>query len=185
MLTILPLSRENRDQLNQADARFLAGDRVQLRVTRKGFTPEYTPLPNAEWRTVQPLPVDADHWLADPKAACFLAFVDGQHAGQAIVRLMGHRLCELLDLRTDTHFRRQGVGTELINACQTWAESMRRVGIRVETTDEQPVACQFFESYGFTLGGVDRLLHSADPDQARRFPAMRESVLVFYKFFRQ
>ena len=36
---------------------------------------------------------------------------------------------------------------------------------------------------GFALGGVDRLLHWAEPEQQQRMPAIRESVLVFYRFF--
>ena len=47
----------------------------------------------------------------------------------------------------------------------------------------KPIACQFFEYCGFVLGGVDRLLHAADPEQAKRLPAMRESVLVFLQVF--
>lgn len=183
MLTIQPLCDQNRDQFNQADARFLAGDRVQLRVTRKGFVPEYLPLPAAEWRTVKPLAVTADRLLADPNAACYLAYSDQQYAGQGVVRLGAHRLCELLDLRVDTHFRRQGVGTELISACVDWAKRAHRAGLRVETTDEQPLACLFLEHCGFSLGGVDRLWHWAEPEQQRRLPVLRESTLVFYRFF--
>ena len=184
MLSILPLDETNRACLNQADTRFLAGDRVQLRVTRKGFTLEYVPLPNAEWRTLRTTRIlDANTLLADEKAACFLAFLDGQYAGQAVTRLAGHRLCELMDLRVDSRCRRQGVGTELLKTCVAWTEQRRRAGLRAETSDESPVACQFLESCGFALGGVDRLWHNADPWQQERVPGMRETVLTFYRFF--
>ena len=183
MLTIMPLSEQNLGKYNGMDARFLAGDRVQLRVTRKGFDPEYVPLPIAEWRALKPCPIDAQKLLDDPKAACFLAFVDGQCAGQCVVRLGAYRLCEVLDIRTDSRFRRQGVATQLMNACVDWAQRAGRAGLRAETSDEHPVACQFFERIGFALGGVDRLWHSALPEQAKRMPTMRESVLVFYRFF--
>ena len=183
MLTILPLNEGNCGKFNQVDARFLAGERVLLRVTHKGFALEYAPLPIAEWRTPTPFPADTTKLMAEPKAACYLAFVDGQCAGQSVIRLGAHQLCDLVDIRTDSRFRRQGVATQLVNACVEWALRAGRAGIRVETTDEQPVACQFFEKSGFTLGGVDRLWHAALPEQAKRVPATRESVLAFYKFF--
>ena len=184
MLSIKPLDESNRAYLNQADTRFLAGDRVLLRVARRGFAPEYVPLPNAEWRTLQTTRVlDADTLLADAKAACYLAFVDDQYAGQCAVRLAAHRLVELLDVRVDTRFRRQRVGTELLKYCAFWTQEHHRAGIRAEASDESPVACQFFEHCGYELGGVDKLWHNADPWQAERVPAMRETVLTFYKFF--
>jgi GNAT superfamily N-acetyltransferase len=182
MLTIVPLNRSNVSHFNRADARYLAGERVQLRVTRLGFLTDYSPLPTAEWRTLRPFPADPMRLLADPNAACFLAFIDGQPVGQCVVRLGSHRLCELLDLRVDSRFRRQSAGTQLIAACGQWAQAKARAGLRAELTDGQPVACQFMEKVGFTLGGVDRLWHSALPDQQKLVPAMRESVLVFYKF---
>ena len=185
MLTIVPLNRSNAGHFNHADARYLAGERVQLRVTRLGFLTDYSPLPTAEWRTLKPFPADPLRLLANPNAACFLAFVDGQPAGQGIVRLGAHRLCELIDLRVDSRFRRQGAGTQLIAASLQWTRAKARAGLRAELTDGQPVACQFMEKVGFTLGGVDRLWHSALPDQQELVPAMRESVLVFYKLFPQ
>ena len=125
---------------------------------------------------------DAQRLLEDSRAICLFAALDEQCAGQCIVRLGGNALCDLIDLRVDSRFRRQGVATELIRACCEWTRRQNRAGIRVETTDEQPVACQFFESCGFELGGVDRLRRFADPSQRSRVPAMRESILTFYKF---
>jgi GNAT superfamily N-acetyltransferase len=183
MLTIVPLTRDNKGFFNQPDARFLAGDRVQLRFTRKGFLPEYTPLGAAEWRTVKPCPLEADALADDPAFACYFAVMDGRCVGQAVAGKGPHRLCELTDLRTDSRYRRQGVATALLDAVVEWASGQTLAGIRVETTDDRPASCQFLERCGFTLGGLDMLWHTADAEQAARMPAMRESVLTFYKFF--
>lgn len=183
MLTIVPLREDTLAQLNQSDSRFLAGDRVQLRVTRKGFVPEYLPLSVAEWRSVKPPAIEGARLLHEPQYACFLANVQGQFAGQSIVALGSHRLCELLDFRVDSRFRRQGAGSQLVSACADWAKRQGRAGLRAEVSDEQPVACQFLERLGFVLGGVDKLYHNAEPEQSKRLPAMRESVLMFYLFF--
>ena len=182
MITILPLNFGNSGDLNRMDTRFLAGDRVQLRISRKGFTPEYIPLPVAQWRSLKSFPAEPNQLLGDPKVACFLAYTEDHLVGQVIVRLGAHRLCEVLDIRIDSRYRRQGIGTELIQTCADWAVRHKRAGLRIEVSDEQSVACQFLEHCGFQLGGVDRLWHSADAEQAQRMPTMRESVLVFYQF---
>ena len=184
MLTIQPLKEASLSKFNQADTSFLAGERVQLRVTRKGFLTEYVPLPVAVWRCVAPFPAEPKLLMENPKVACYIAFVDGQYAGQCVIGEGKHQLCELLDFRTDSHFRRQGIANQLLNACEDWAQRRKFAGLRTEVSDEQPAACQFLEHVGFTLGGVDRLWHFADPEQQKQVPAMRESVLVFYKFFK-
>ncbi len=103
--------------------------------------------------------------------------------GQCVAKKGAYRQCDLLDIRTDSRHRRQGVATALLNAAEAWAAAQGLCGIRAETTDDRPASCQFFERTGFTLGGVDMLRRRCDPAQADRAPAMRESVLVFYKFF--
>ena len=183
MLTIVPMNAENQRYLNQVDARFLAGSRVQLKVTRLGFLTDYVPIPTAEWRSVKPYTPEGESWLSDPSLACYLAFVDGTLAGQSVVCKGQNRLCDVLDIRTDSRFRRQGVGMQLIHTCIEWAQRKGFAGMRAELTDELPLACQFMEGIGFTLGGVDKLLHAAQPDQQRRVPATRETVLAFYRFF--
>ncbi len=183
MLTIRPLAPANRACLNQFDTRYLAGERVQVRVTRTGFVPEYVPLSTAEWRALDlSRAFDAEKLLSDDKAACFLAFDEGKCVGQCVAHIVPHRLCDLWDVRVDSQRRRQGVGTELIEACLSWAGRKGRAGLRVETTDENPVMCQFLQSCGFTLGGVDKLWHRADLSQRARPAALRESVLTFYRF---
>ena len=183
MITIMPLSLENQREFNRVDARFLAGDRVQLRITRKGFELEYAPLSVAEWRLVKSFPAEPVSLMQVEDAICYLAFVDGRCAGQSVMRLTANHLCELQDIRTDIRYRRQRIASELLNACVDWARSRNRPGLYAEASDAQPVACQFFESRGMVLGGVDRLRHAAESDQVRRLPAMRDSALFFYKLF--
>ena len=183
MLTIVPFSDSQRALLHRPDARFLSGDQVVLRITQRGFALEYKPTGKAEWRTVPPVSLNAQTLLANPSFACFLAFVDGECAGQAILRTGDFHLCDLLDIRVDSRMRRQGVATALLHACEDWAKKAHWAGLRAETTDHQPVACLFFTNSGFQLGGVDKLRHLADPDQAATPLAMRENALIFYSQF--
>ena len=184
MLTILPPNEETIERLNQPDARFLAGEMVQVRVTRKGFLPEYIPLGTAQWRQhpVSPL-VTRETLRQHDDWACFFAFLEDRFVGQLAAAPEEFGLCKLLDIRVDSSHRRQGVGTGLLNACVDWALKKGRKGVAAEVSDENPVACQFFQSQGFTLGGVDKLRHFADPRQAEKPAALRDSVLTFYRFF--
>lgn len=184
MLTILPLSENTIAHLNTVDARYLAGELVQVRVTRKGFLPEYTPLTTAEWRQWPTPPgVTQEAALRHDDLACFFAFQEERFVGQLVMRPAAYGLCSLMDLRVDATCRRQGIGSELMSACADWAEKKKLKGIWAEITDQNPVACQFLQSSGFSLGGVDKLRHFADPAQANRPAALRDSVLAFYHFF--
>jgi len=156
---------------------------VLLRITQSGFALEYKPTGKAEWRTVQPVSLDAQTLLDNQTIACFLAFIDGECAGQAIIRAGDYRFCDLLDIRVDSRARRQGVATALLHACEDWAAKAHWLGIRAETTDHQPVACLFLTNSGFQLGGVDRLRHLVDPEQEKYPPALRENALIFYYRF--
>lgn len=184
MFTVLPAQPGRVGCLHQVDARFLAGDLVQVRVTRKGFLPEYVPLPIAEWRQWPPPEgITQEAVEANPHWAFYLALQQERCLGQLIAAPGAYGLCTLLDLRVDAAARRQGIATELLRACEDWARTKQLKGILAEASDQNPVACQFLESFGFVLGGVDKLRHHMDPAQANRPAALRESVLLFYYFF--
>lgn len=185
MLAILPQNKKTLHYLNTSDARYLAGERVRVGVTRKGFQPEYTPLSTAEWRVCRtPAWLTQKAILAHDDWACFFAFQDEKFVGQLVARPAMYSLCKLLDIRVDASARRQGVGGELLNACVDWAGKKELKGILAETSDQNPVVCQFLQSSRFLLGGVDKLRHYADPEQAGTTAALRDSVLSFYRFFR-
>lgn len=184
MLTIAPPNENTISQLNQLDARYLAGELIQVRVTRKGFIPEYTPLTTAQWRPWPVVPeVQPESLAAHGKWACFLAFQDGKFVGQIVGAPSKYGLCRLIDLRVDASVRRQGIGTELLNTFMDWAQRKKLQGIWVEGSDQNPVACQFLQNREFILGGVDKLRHYVDPAQKDRPAALRDSVLSFYRFF--
>ncbi len=184
MLTIRPLSADNADCLNRVDTRYLAGDLVQIRVTRKGFSPEYVPLASASWQTYQP-PRALKELLeaTDPPRQCFFAYQDEQLVGQLVVSLADCGLTELIDIQVDSRCRRQSVATALVDAGLDWAQQMGCHGVCARTTDQNPVACQFFEHTGFQLGGVDKLRFHADPAVSLQAPGLRPSALAFYRFF--
>jgi streptothricin acetyltransferase len=184
MLTILPLSEAAISLYNQIDNRYLVGELAAVRVTRSGFSLEYMPLNKAEWHTYPPESLFSPAELLRRKdAICFFAFLDNQPVGQAITARHWNNLAMLWDIRVDVRSRRKGVGKALLDACRSWAQHQGLKGIMVETQDSNPAACQFYQSSGFLLGGVDRMLYAAIPEQSAKPPKLRDSALFFYQLF--
>ena len=184
MLRILPLNNTLTHLYNQIDNRYLVGELATVRVARSGFTLEYTPLNKAEWRTYPPESIFKPQDLVKRQdAVCFFAFLDDQLVGQAVAAKNWNSLAMVWDIRVDVRQRRKGVGRALMDAIRNWAQRQGMKGLMLETQDANPVACQFYQSYGFVLGGVDRMLYTAIPNQAQKPPALRDCALFFYLLF--
>lgn len=160
----------------------LISEEVLVRVTRTGFSLSYLPTGSSSWQVFPPdLRADPSTLLADGRGAIFGAFVDDVFTGSAAVIPTDSGWAELLDLRVDASLRRQGVGTLLLDTCIDYAARRGMHGIRIVTSDANPVLCQFCEKRGFQLGGMDRLALTMTP--AERFkPVLRRAcALMFYR----
>jgi len=100
-------------------------------------------------------------FLDSPDKTGFLAYVDGQVAGQLLLRRNWNRFAWVEDIRVDINFRRRGVGTALLSQGEEWAKRNGCPGIMLETQDTNVKACRFYENYGFMLGGFDISLYHA------------------------
>lgn len=184
MLNIVPMKSGLEGFYNQIDNRYLVGEVVSVKVGRMGFSLSYAALPKAQWQKYPPndrfTPAQI---IAGRDTICYFAFLDGQLAGQAVLFENWNRLAMLHDIRIDARYRRQGIGKALIDAACDWAKSHSLCGIMLETQDTNPIACQFYESVGFSLGGVDRLLYTALKEQRQKPPALRDAALFFYRLF--
>jgi GNAT superfamily N-acetyltransferase len=94
-----------------------------------------------------------------------MARIDGQHVGGAVVvacapeldMLEGRDdLAVLWDTRVAATSRRQGVGTALLAAVDTWARARGSRVLKAETQNVNLPACHFYAARGFTLGAVNR-----------------------------
>lgn len=65
------------------------------------------------------------------------------------------------DLGVEARHRRRGVAQRLMEAAVTWARQRGLAGLMLETQDTNVPACRFYQHVGFELGGIDRLLYSA------------------------
>jgi ribosomal protein S18 acetylase RimI-like enzyme len=116
-------------------------------------------------------------YVDNPEKTVFLAYVDGEIAGQIVLRKNWNKFAYVEDIAVDVLFRRQGVGRELLTRAKHWAIECNLAGIMLETQNNNVNACKFYEGCGFRLGGFDKYLYKGinkDTD---------EVALYWYLFF--
>jgi len=108
--------------------------------------------------------------------AIFLYFYDNIYAGNIIMWKNWNKDCyiENIDVRRD--FRRRGIGKKFIGQAVIWAKEKNLKGLRLETQDNNLIACRFYQKCGFVLGAVDNLLY-------RNFDNSDEKALFWYLKF--
>ena len=85
--------------------------------------------------------------------------MDGQIAGQIILRENWNNFAYIEDIAVDIKFRRRGIGEELILWAKGWAQAKGLAGIMLETQNNNRPACKFYKHCGFQLAGFDRYLY--------------------------
>ena len=97
----------------------------------------------------------------DPEKTAFLAYVDGQVAGELILRKNWNRFALVEWIGVDRKFRRMGIGKVLVARGLQWARDNNLPGIMLETQDNNVGSCRFYESCGFVLKGFGTGLYEA------------------------
>lgn len=183
MLTLLRLTPAQLSRLHPISDASLAGEETVLRIGRGGFSLGYVPLDKAQWRTFPP-PRKADPAtiVTRPDAAAYAAFAGEALAGLACIEFdEDSAWTEVVDLRVDAAFRRQGVASTLLRACEDASLHRGMRGLKMVVPDSNPAACQFCEHCGFTLQGVDRYALLSAPSERDKPAAARACALLFYR----
>ena len=183
MLTLLRLTPAQLSRLHPISDASLAGEESVLRIGRGGFSLGYVPLDKAQWRSFPP-PRKADpaKLVTRPDAAAYAAFAGEALAGLAcIVFDQDSAWTEIIDLRVDAAYRRQGVASTLLRTCEDASARQGMRGLKMAVPDSNPAACQFCEHCGFTLQGVDRYALLSAPSERDKPAAARACALLFYR----
>ena len=160
----------------------LITEEVVLHVGRMGMQLSYGLLPRSEWRTFPPVNYAAPAFLVqDDNSAFYAAFDDEKYIGSAAVTLHPNGWADMLDIRVDAAYRRQGAGRMLLDKCASFAQKRELHGLRVACTDTNPGMCRFLEHEGFTLHGFDQMVLSQSPDERIKPRSRRASLLYFYR----
>lgn len=187
MIEIRKLTPETANLLWTVEDRRLDSERVVVRPKTGGFDLGYKLLPGALWRVgnvERDVSGDAQAWMDDEDRDIYLAWLDDALAGQMLIEVGEYNLARVRDVRVGMPLRRRGVGDALLAMAEDWTRGRGLHGILAETQDVNAGACQFLTSCGFALGGVDALRYAARSQSTLKAAGLRETALMFYKFFR-
>ncbi|MCU0486774.1 MAG: GNAT family N-acetyltransferase [Anaerolineales bacterium] len=164
MLTIQPIDESNLHDLNRVDGTFAIDSRLVLHTQDRQIDYSIDPVqPHTKRYPAEKL--DWTAFIDNPDKAIYLAYMDGQLAGQIILWKNWNGYGYLQDIAVDASFRRLGIGRRLIEQAITWAKERRLPGLMLETQDNNFAACRLYAACGFHLGGFDQELYRGiDPD---------------------
>ena len=83
-------------------------------------------------------------------------------------------LAFLWDIRVHPDYKRQGIGSDLLNRAVEWARKQGCKQLKIETQNNNVLACRFYASHGCHLGAIDRYGYANDPRLAH------EVMLLWY-----
>jgi ribosomal protein S18 acetylase RimI-like enzyme len=166
-IAVEEINARNISDIGKCDGEFTIDAKLVLRVEKDEIRYTITKVPSTKKRYGED-DVDYNTYIDDPDTTVFLAYVEGQVAGQIILRKNWNRYAHIEDIAVDARFRRQGVGKELISQAKCWAQERDLAGLMLETQNNNARACKFYESCGFRLRGFDTHLYkglNSDTDE--------------------
>jgi ribosomal protein S18 acetylase RimI-like enzyme len=166
-ITIEEINARNIRDVNKCEGEFIIDAKLVLHVENDEVRYTITELPRTTKRYGKDN-VDYTTYIDNQDKEVFLAYIEGQVAGQIILRKNWSRYAYIEDIAVDVKFRRQGVSKELISEAKHWAQERNLAGIMLETQNNNVRACKFYESCGFQLRGFDTYLYkgiNSDTDE--------------------
>ncbi len=175
-IDIQRLTAGNQANLNRCDNSFSVEAELQLSAENERIAYTIKPVAPYVKHYGQEL-YDAQVYIEKPDHAGWLAYVDGQLAGQVLVHENWNRFAIIWDIAVEPSCRRQGIGRRLIEHTVAWARGRGLPGVMLETQNINVVACRLYASCGFVLGGFDACLYRGV------IPGTREIALFWYLLF--
>jgi ribosomal protein S18 acetylase RimI-like enzyme len=174
-LQIREINLDNLLHINQCDNSFLVEKKLRFHARDDEIGYSLAPA-NRFLKRYPAEELDYASYINNPEKVVFFAYAEGQLAGQIILRKNWNGFAYVEDIAVDSYFRRQGIGKRLMEKAVEWAESKQLPGITLETSNVNVPACQFYEHFGFKLGGFDRFLYQAT------MPGTEEVAMYWYLF---
>jgi len=104
------------------------------------------------------------------------AYADGRRIGGVVIasKTPGLHLLEgrsdlavIWDIRVAPESRRQGVGSLLFAASESWARRHDARKVKVETQNVNVAACRFYVHQGCALGAIHRFAYPGSPEEVQ------------------
>ena len=182
MLIVRLIKPETLHQVKELADTQLVTEEAVLRIGRIGMQLDYGALPKPEWRSFPPVSyADPAFLVQDESSAFYAAFEGEKYIGCAAVTMNPNGWADVLDIRVDASYRRQGAGRMLLDKCAAFAQKRELYGLRVACTDSNPGMCRFLEHEGFALHGFDQMVLSQSSDERLKPKSRRASLLYFYQ----
>lgn len=176
-ISIQEINPKNAGDINQCDGQFIIDSRLVLNLEKDRIQYHLENIAPVRKRYHQDQ-IDPGSYQQHPNQTIFFAYIDGQLAGQIILRKNWNNFAYVQDIVVDIKFRRRGVGKALILQAKKWARERRLAGIMLETQNNNVGACKLYEHCGFQLAGFDRYLYKG------LHPDTYEVALYWYWFIK-
>ncbi|HSB67171.1 MAG TPA: GNAT family N-acetyltransferase [Anaerolineales bacterium] len=162
-ISVEELNQRNVKDVNVCDGEFVIDSRLVLSFENNELHYSIIQIP-ATRKRYHIDDIDYTTYIDNINRVAYLAYLEGLTVGQIILRKNWNSYAYIEDITVDVHFRKQGIGKELISWAKQWARDRSLRGIMLETQDNNVAACKFYESCGFQLGGFDTYLYKGiDP----------------------
>ena len=175
-ICIQEINPKNAEDLNKCDGEFIIDSRLVLKLENDRIRYHVENMAPVR-KGYQIEKIDPVNYQEHPNQSIFFAYIDGQLAGQIILRKNWNNFAYVEDIVVDIKFRRQGVGKALILQAEKWARERQLAGIMLETQNNNVGACKLYERCGFRLEGFDQYLYKG------LYPDTYEIALYWYWLF--
>ncbi|TCJ02062.1 streptothricin N-acetyltransferase SatA [Cytobacillus praedii] len=172
---IIKMDRSNMKNFSKPNESFAVSERII--PTFKNNVWKYTveKLSKPYFKKYEDEEVDTSY-IEEQEKAVFFYYVENNCIGRIKIcsNWNGYALIE--DIAVSKEYRKNGVGTALLNKAMEWAKENNFCGLMLETQDINVSACHFYANNQFVIGAVDTMLYS-------NFPTANEvAIFWYYKF---
>jgi streptothricin acetyltransferase len=168
--------KKNVDDVHQVDGTFSINSKLVLTVKDNiiSYTAVDVPAYKKKYKKDD---IDYSEYINNPDKTIYLAYINGEIAGQIILRKNWNNYAYIEDIAVDIKYRRKGIGKLLISCAKKWAKKKKLAGIMLETQNNNTAGCTLYKKCGFVLGGLDVYLYTG------LHPDTDEIALYWYYHF--
>ncbi|MFJ9462952.1 streptothricin N-acetyltransferase SatA [Viridibacillus arvi] len=172
---IIKMTQINMKDFNKSNEGFFVSGRII--PTFENNTWKYTEeiFPEPYFKKYEDDEIDISYIEEEGKAV-FFYYVENNCIGQIKIRSNWNGYALIEDIAVAKDYRKNGVGTALLNKALEWAKANNLGGLMLETQDINVSACYFYAKNNFVISAVDTMLYS-------NFPTANEVAIFWYNKF--